>query len=122
MATPLMGKFFFTTPAKPFLGKIVCTFRDSWGNLFSDFRGFATQVEKSHPNSSSVWDWPIVWTLQNILGLWPICDCSLRSLHKFTMLSYGCASAQHWSFLASLHSAKNSAKRPWSFFRALTIY
>ena len=47
VATPLMGKFFFTTPAKPFLGKILCTFRDSWGNLFSNFRGFATQVEKS---------------------------------------------------------------------------
>ena len=29
VASPLMGKFFFTTPAKPFLGKYNCTFRDS---------------------------------------------------------------------------------------------
>ena len=48
----------FLHQSKPFLGKILCTFRDSWGNLFSNFRGFATQVEKSHPYSSSVWDWP----------------------------------------------------------------
>ena len=40
----------------------------------------------------------IVWTLQNSLMLWPICE---RLLHKFTMLSYGCASAQH--FWASVH-------------------
>ena len=63
----------------------------------------------------------IVWTLQNNLGLWPICECSLRSLHKFKMLSYGFASAQHLGFSTSLRSVKNSAKSPRSFFRVLTI-
>ena len=32
-ATPLLGKFFFTTPAKPFVGKIKCALSDEWGNL-----------------------------------------------------------------------------------------
>ena len=63
----------------------------------------------------------IVWTLQNNLGLWPICERSLRSLHKFKMLSYGFASAQHLGFSTSLRSVKNSAKSPRSFFRVLTI-
>ena len=97
-----MGKFFFTTPAKPFLGKIVCTFRDSWGNLFSNFRGFATQVENSHPYSSSVWDWPnpmyILTFLPNFTQffkwafesckLW-ICEASIASVHKLAK-GWGC--------------------------------
>ena len=46
------GNFSFTPPAAPFMVKIKCAFRDSWGNLFFPFRGFATQGEKSHPYSS----------------------------------------------------------------------
>ena len=65
----------------------------------------------------------IVWSLQNILGLWPICDCSLvamlaSQIHN-AKLRLRLRSALE--FLASLRSAKNSAKCPWSFFRALTI-
>ena len=44
-----MGKFIFTIPAKPFMGKIKCAFRDSWENLFFPCRGFATPGEKSYP-------------------------------------------------------------------------
>ena len=36
-APPLLGKLFFTNPAKPFLGKIKCAFRDSWGNFYFPF-------------------------------------------------------------------------------------
>ena len=36
-APPLLGKLFFTNPAKPFLGKIKCAFRDSWGKSPSLF-------------------------------------------------------------------------------------
>ena len=32
-APPLLGKLFFTNPAKPFLGKIKCALSDDWGNL-----------------------------------------------------------------------------------------
>ena len=35
-----MGKFIFTTPAKPFMGKIKCAIRDSWGKFFSHIRGW----------------------------------------------------------------------------------
>ena len=52
-----MGKFIFTIPAKPFMGKILCAFRDSWGNLFFPTPGFAGRGEKSHPYFSSSWDW-----------------------------------------------------------------
>jgi hypothetical protein len=60
----------------------------------------------------------IVGTLQNNSGLWPICECLL---HKLTILSYACASAQHWFFLASLCSVKILAKYPWLFLRILSI-
>ena len=36
-APPLLGKLFFTNPAKPFLGKIKCAFCDSWGNFYFPF-------------------------------------------------------------------------------------
>ena len=36
-APPLLGKLFFTNPAKPFLGKIKCAFRDSCGNFYFGF-------------------------------------------------------------------------------------
>ena len=45
---------------------------------------------------------------------------NFRSLHKFKMLSYGFASAQHLGFSTLLRSVKNSAKSPWSSFRVLT--
>ena len=34
-------------------------------------------------------------TIHKNLGLWPICECLLRSLHKFKMLSYGFTSDQY---------------------------
>ena len=58
-ASPLMGKFIFTIPAKPFMGKLFCAFCDSWGNLFFPTPGFAGRGEKSHPYFSSLWDWAI---------------------------------------------------------------
>ena len=51
------GNFVFTPPAAPFMVKIKCAFRDSWGNLFFPFRGFATQGEKSRPYFSTLRDW-----------------------------------------------------------------
>ena len=42
-ASPLMGKFFFTTPAPPFMGKYNCTFHDSQGIFISPTRGFAAR-------------------------------------------------------------------------------
>ena len=47
------------------MGKIKCTFRDSWGNFFFPFRGFATQGEESRPYFSSAWDWHISLFLRN---------------------------------------------------------
>ena len=51
-----MGKFIFTIPAKPFMGKILCAFRDSCGNLFFPTPGFAGRGENSNPYFSSLWD------------------------------------------------------------------
>ena len=59
-APPLLGKLFFTNPAKPFLGKIKCAFRDSWGNFSFPGRGFATPGEKTRPYFSTPRDWAIV--------------------------------------------------------------
>ena len=58
-APPLLGKLFFTNPAKPFLGKIKCAFRDSWGNFFFPSRGFATPGENPLPYFSTPRDWAI---------------------------------------------------------------
>ena len=59
-APPLLGKLFFTNPAKPFLGKIKCAFRDSWGNFYFPSRGFATPGENPLPYFSTPRDWAIV--------------------------------------------------------------
>ena len=58
-APPLLGKLFFTNPAKPFLGKIKCAFCDSWGNLYFPSRGFATPGENPLPYFSTPRDWAI---------------------------------------------------------------
>ena len=58
-APPLLGKLFFTNPAKPFLGKIKCAFRDSWGNFYFPSRGFATPGENPLPYFSTPRDWAI---------------------------------------------------------------
>ena len=58
-APPLLGKLFFTNPAKPFLGKIKCAFRDSWGNFYFPSRGFATPRENPLPYFSTPRDWAI---------------------------------------------------------------
>ena len=58
-APPLLGKLFFTNPAKPFLGKIKCAFRDSWGNFYFPCRGFATPGENPHPYFSTPRDWVV---------------------------------------------------------------
>ena len=42
-----LGEFFFTTPAKPFVGKIKCAFRDSWGIFFSSLP--ASPVMRKNP-------------------------------------------------------------------------
>ena len=64
----------------------------------------------------------IVWTLQNNPGLWPIFEFLLCSLHNSKCyFSYGFASAKHWGFSTSLRSVKKTAKRPWLFFRILSI-
>ena len=57
------GNFIFTPPAAPFMVKTKCAFRDSWGNLFFPFRGFATQGEKSRPYFSTLRDWHIPFKL-----------------------------------------------------------
>ena len=46
-ALPLIGKFFFTLPAKPFLVKYNCTFHDS------------KRIFISRPHFLRWWDWPI---------------------------------------------------------------
>ena len=51
------GKIIFTIPAKPFMGKIKCAFRDSWGNFSFPGRGFATPGEKTRPYFSTPRDW-----------------------------------------------------------------
>ena len=48
-----------------------------------------------------------VLVLTNTLGLWPICDLSLRSWSQIPILSYGFASAQDREFSISLRSGKN---------------
>ena len=53
------GNFIFTPPAKPFVEKIFCAFRDSRGILFLPSRGFATRGEKSRPYFSTLRDWHI---------------------------------------------------------------
>ena len=44
----------------------------------------------------------IVWTLQNNLRLWLICERSIRLPYKFQMLIHGFAFNQHWVFSTSL--------------------
>ena len=48
-ASLLMGKFFFTTPAKPFMTQ--------GENSFSTFVASPLKVEKSHPHFSTLRDW-----------------------------------------------------------------
>ena len=67
------GNFVFTPPAAPFMVKIKCAFRDSWGNLFFPFRGFATQGEKSRPYFSTLRDWHILPQL--LSHAWKIGNC-----------------------------------------------
>ena len=51
-----MRKVFFTIPAKLFMGKQECAFRDSRGNYFSCLRGFATQAGKIPSLILSRWE------------------------------------------------------------------
>ena len=56
-AKPLVGNFYFITPAKPFVGNWECAIRDSWGICFSLIRGFATHEGKPHPYFSPDREW-----------------------------------------------------------------
>ena len=54
-APPLLGKLFFTNPAKPFLGKIKCAFRDSWGNLpFPIFPHHRIDIPRMREKTSTI--------------------------------------------------------------------
>ena len=46
-----MEKFIFTIPAKPFMGKIKCAFRDSWENFFPTFVASPLRGENPIPIS-----------------------------------------------------------------------
>ena len=71
-APPLLGKLFFTNPAKPFLGKIKCAFRDSWGNFYFPSRGFATPGENPLPYFSTPRDWLNSVVRRNRDGIFPL--------------------------------------------------
>ena len=122
-APPLLGKLFFTNPAKPFLGKIKCAFRDSWGNFYFPSRGFATPGENPLPYFSTPWDWAnpfYLSMLQNFNDSWTFvpwtCIWTSELLAKNDQLQLRLSS--HWllnpKFMIPLWKIKFLSNNIWA--------